>query len=142
MVSLFSDKLVITSTDDSRLKQLQKLYDFIVSWRKETENNNNYFISTKLFFDLQSMCLGFQALVAYKLRKFPASKIKPAIVNQHCVENHFCQVRACNGQNNNPTFAQQQSTQNSIRFGQTTISAKSNVGKARKSEMSSCSLPD
>ena len=50
-----------------------------------------------------------------------------SIVNQDCVENHFCQVRSCNGQNDNPTFLQQQSTQNSIRLGQTTISPKSNA---------------
>ena len=50
-----------------------------------------------------------------------------AIVNQDCVENHFCQIRSCNGQNDNPTFLQQQSTQNSIRLGQTTISTKSNA---------------
>lgn len=39
----------------------------------------------------------------------------------------FCQVRSCNGQNDNPTFLHQQSTQNSIRLGQTTISPKSNA---------------
>lgn len=83
-------------------------------------------------------------MVAVKLKNFPQSVIKPAIVNQDCVENHFCQVRACNGQNNNPTYHKQESTQNSIRFGQSTISRKSNAGlNARNGgQLSTCSLPD
>ena len=84
-------------------------------------------ITATFWFNLQSMCLGFQSLVHYKFSKFPSSVIKPAIVNQDCVENHFCQIRSCNEQNDNPTFLQQQSTQNSIRLGQTTISSKSNA---------------
>jgi len=67
-------------------------------------------------------------MVAIKLKAFPQSAIKPAIVNQDVVENHFCQVRACNGQNNNPTYRLQETAQNSIRFGQTTIGRKSNAG--------------
>lgn len=51
----------------------------------------------------------------------------PAIVNQDCEENHFCQIRSCNGHYDNQTFLQPQSTQNSIRLGQTTISPKSNA---------------
>ena len=82
-------------------------------------------------------------MVAVKLRIFPQSVVKPAIVNQDCVENHFCQVRACNGQNNNPTYYQQQSTQNSIRFGQSAISRKSNAGNSRNGkQLSACALPD
>lgn len=73
------------------------------------------------------MCLGFQSMVHFKLLKDENAVIKPAIVNQDCVENHFCQVCSCNGQNDNPTFLQQQSTQNSIILGQTTISPKSNA---------------
>ena len=127
LVSLFNDKLYISSTDDHRLHKLQDFYQWISCWDKATQNKRNLFISSKLHFNLESMCLGFQSLVHYKLSKVPNAVIKPAIVNQDCVENHFCQVRSCNGQNNNPTFLQQQSTQNSIRLGQTTISPKSNA---------------
>ncbi|KAK2552112.1 hypothetical protein P5673_026862, partial [Acropora cervicornis] len=63
-------------------------------------------------------------MVAVKQVQFPSSVIKPALVNQDGIENHFCQVRSCNGQNNNPTYLKQESTQNSIRYGQTTISPK------------------
>lgn len=80
-------------------------------------------------------------MVEIKLTQFPNSVIKPALINQDGVENHFCQVRSGNGQNNNPTYLQQESAQSSIRFGQTTISRKSNVGKPSDSAFSSCSLP-
>jgi hypothetical protein len=113
----------------------------MLKWREETKDENSHFISSKLWFDLQSMCIGFQSMIEIKLAKFPNSVIKPALINQDCVENHFCQVRACNGQNNNPTYRQQESTQNSIRFGQTTISRKSNAGRNTSNTLSACSLP-
>lgn len=141
LIQIFNDKLPIISTHDHRLLQLNEFYQFMIDWREESSNNNSNFVSTKLWFDLQCMCLGFRAMVATKLSQFPASVIKPALVNQDCVENHFCQVRSCNGQNNNPTYNQQQSTQNSIRFGQTTISRKSNAGNPSVGSFSSCSLP-
>ena len=125
----------------SRVKKLQKFYNFMLAWKEECDKDSSKFISSKLWFDIESMCLGFQAMVHIKLSKFPQTVIKPSIVNQDCVENHFCQVRACNGQNTNPTYHQQESTQNSIRFGQTVISRKSNVGtRTSASQLSSCSL--
>lgn len=143
LVEIFNDKQPISSVTDRRLAHLNSFHKFVLRWREESTDNNSNFLSSKLFFDLQSMFLGFMALVAYKLRKFPQSVIKPAIVNQDCAENHFCQVRASNGQNNNPTFRQQESTQNSIRYGQTTISRKSNAGllSKKKKQLTSCSLP-
>ena len=83
------------------------------------------------------MALGFQAIVSFKLNKYPQATIKPAIVNQDVVENHFCQVRASNGQNNNPSWRLQENAQNSIRFGQTTISRKSNAGSSGYKKTSS-----
>ena len=58
-------------------------------------------------------------MVVIKTAQFPAAVIKPALVNQDGVENDFCQVRSCNRKNNNPTYLQQESAQNSIRFWQT-----------------------
>ncbi len=56
-----------------------------------------------------------------KLKRFPGSTIKPAILNQDVVENHFCQLRAANGQNENPTYWLTQATQNAIIFGDSTL---------------------
>ena len=110
IVSLFNDRLYIHSSDDQRLQKLSKFFNWMCHWASETEGNSKSFISCKFWFDLQSMCLGFQSLVHYKMTRFPSTVIKPAIVNQDCVENHFCQIRSCNGQNDNPTFLQQTNT--------------------------------
>lgn len=130
-IQLFSDRQTIKSPKDDRLEDLHKFLTFLQEWKCEAGSESaKKFFTEKLFFDLQSMILGFIAIVSIKLKKFPQAPIKPAIVNQDCVENHFCQVRACNGQNNNPTYHLQESAQNSIRYGQTTISRKSNAGVA------------
>ena len=96
--------------------------------KKEGTTKGDQFISQKLWFDIQSMIHGFISLVETKLRRFPGSIVKPAIINQDCVENHFSQLRGANGQNDNPTYQTTQGTQNSVIFGQTTISRKSNTG--------------
>jgi len=120
----------VRSIDDPRIKSLDGFLQYLADWKEETPTPKN-FISEKLWFDLQAMTHGFKSLVNIKLTKFPNSAIKEWIVNQDGVENHFCQTRACNGQNNNPTYRLQESSQNSIRFGQQTISKKCNAGKAR-----------
>ncbi|CAB3985740.1 Hypothetical predicted protein [Paramuricea clavata] len=91
MISLFNDKLYINSVYDERITKLQQLYNMMADWYIQCKESKNLFVSDKLWFDLQSMCIGFKSLVAFKLSKFPNSVIKPAIVNQDCVENHFCQ---------------------------------------------------
>ena len=136
VVNLFQDKLVITSANDQCLKELKQFLSFMQSWKDNLPLSDkgaiksNEFISNKLWFDIQSMVLGFCSLVNIKLEAYPHSLIKPNIINQDVVENHFCQVRACNGQNNNPTWRLQESAQNSIRYGQTTISRKCNDGSS------------
>ena len=119
IIDLFTSKCSITNSSDSRLRSLKNFHSFLLAWKDECGSDNSKFISSKLWFDIQSMCLGFNEMVRIKLQKFPQSVIKPAIVNQDCAENNFCQVRSCNEQNNNPTHQQPESTQNSIRFGQT-----------------------
>ena len=79
-------------------------------------------------------------MVRTKLARFPEAVIKPAIVNQDIVENHFSQLRGANGQNENPTYQLTQGTQNSVIFGQSTISKKSNTGGARNDSF--VSLPN
>ena len=130
MIELFSDKHLIYDVNDSRLQALQASLLFFSTWKEETTKGDQ-FISEKLWFDIQSMIHGFISLVQAKLRQFPGSVIKPAIINQDCVENHFSQLRGANGQNDNPTYQTTQGTQNSIIFGQTTVSKKGNTGTAK-----------
>lgn len=118
LIELFcTSKESLSSAKDKRMQQL----DVFITWMSEWEElctDAKHFVSSKLWFDLQSMVHGFKAIVNTKLSKYPNSVIKAWITNQDVVENHFCYVRACNGQNNNPTFKLQASTQNSFRLGQ------------------------
>ncbi len=104
VIELFHDKHVIHSVADCRLNDLMRFYQFLTRWHCGTNGESNQFISHKLWFDLKSMIFGFHSIVYIKLNEYPQSVIKPAIVNQDVVEGHFCQVRACNGQNNHPTW--------------------------------------
>lgn len=130
MVQLFSDKHAIFDVKDNRLLQLKGALQFFASWKLSTSSPKE-FLSDKSWFDLQSMVLGFISLVKSKFGRFPGSLIKPAIVNQDAVENHFSQLRGANGQNDNPTYQMVQGTQNSVIFGQTTISKKCNTGNTK-----------
>ena len=127
MVELFSDKHAVFHVKDNRILKLQRALQYFRNWKLNVITSKE-FLSDKTWFDLQSMILGFISLVKSKLTRFPGSCIKPAIVNQDVVENHFCQLRGANGQNDNPTYQMVQGTQNSIIFGQTTISRKCNTG--------------
>lgn len=138
IVDLFNLKCPLRNIRDIRLITWNSFYSFMLDWREKSTDDNSSFNSSKLWFDLQSICLGFHALVQVKLQSFPHSCIRLAIVNQDCVENHFCQVRSYNGQNNNLTYNQQQSTQNLIQFGQTVISRKSNVGVPSITDSACC----
>ena len=133
MVELFADKYVIYQMKDTRLLHLREALQFFREWYEETltTKSKKEFISDKLWFDLNSMILGLCQLVRIKLQRFPGSVVKPCILNQDVVENHFCQLRAANGQNENPTYALAEASQNSVIFGQSTISRKSNTGSTR-----------
>ena len=131
MVELFSDKHAVFHVKDNRILKLQQALQYFHNWKLNAITSKE-FLSHKSWFDLQSMILGFISLVKSKLARFPGSFIKAAIVNQDDVENHFCQLRGSNGQNDNPTYQMVQGTQNSVIFGQTTISKKCNTGTTTK----------
>lgn len=63
IIDLFNSKCPITNINDSRMKKLNSFYAFMLDWREESTDDNSTFISSKLWFDIQSMCLGFNALV-------------------------------------------------------------------------------
>ena len=126
MVELFSDKHGIYHVDDNKIRALNDSLNFFTEWEQQITTGKE-FVSTKLWFDMQSMILGFTSIVREKLSRFPGSVIKPAIVNQDLIENHFSQLRGANGQNENPTYQLTQGTQNSVIFGQSIVSKKSNT---------------
>lgn len=132
MIEFISDKYAVYQSNDIRLQYLQEALQFFIDWQKETKETKRHFLSDKLWFDLNSMILGFRYLVSFKLQKFAGSMVKPAIMNQDVVENHFSQLRSANGQNENPTYLLATATQNAVIFGQATISKKSNTGCKQK----------
>ena len=103
MVQLFTDKHAIYNSNDVRLQDLSHMLHFFSDWKQQIKHGKE-FLSSKLWFDMQSIILGFISLVRAKLARFPGSFIKPAIMNQDLVENHFYQLRAANGQNDNLIF--------------------------------------
>ena len=127
IVEFFCSKQQIYDPNDMRLQRLRLVLTYFSKW-ESTCTKKDEFVSEKLWFDLQSMILGMISLVRIKLRRFPGSTIKPAVLNQDVIENHFCQLRAANGQNENPSYLLTQGTQNAIIFGQRTLSKKCNTG--------------
>ncbi|XP_070556446.1 uncharacterized protein [Ptychodera flava] len=125
-VATFNDvKNPIRDMADQRLEHNTRFLNFLDEWHDSGEQR--HFISQKLYFDMQSLILGFQQMCQYKLKLFPGSSIMPGIVNQDVVENIFCQVRSHNGQNNNPTYDRYRKSQNTIIHGQHAISKKGNA---------------
>ena len=88
----------VCSISDHEIKHLDNFLTYLTRWHEEITTcsigNPRNFISDKLYFDLQSMIHGFKAVVKIKLTRFPNSTIKPWLLNQDVVENHFCQAMA------------------------------------------------
>ena len=80
-IQLFNDPQNIKSLSDQHLVELQEFLSFLKQWKAEAgyESCKKVFIS-KLWFDLQSMILGFESIVAIKLKKFSQSVIEPPII--------------------------------------------------------------
>ena len=72
MVELFLDGHAIYHPHDSRIQDLNESLKFFGEWQQEATNEKE-FISGKPMFDLQSMILGFTAMVNKKLSKFPGT---------------------------------------------------------------------
>ena len=82
MIELFADKYVIHQINDIRLLHLREALQFFSEWYEETlpTKSKKEFILDKLWFDLNSMVLGFCRLVRIKLRYLPGSVVKPCTV--------------------------------------------------------------
>ena len=130
MVGIFHDKHVIFDTKDRRIIKLQRALSYFKNWKSSISSSKG-FLSDKSWFDLQSMILGFMSIIKSKVARFSGLFIKTAIINQDTVENHFSQLRGANGHTattaNNPTYLMVQGTQNSVTFGQATISSESTI---------------
>ena len=133
MIEVFEDPKLITSTDDSRLRQLDVALAWFTKWEESVMSmayapgiTGKMLLSDKLRFDLSSMVLGFKSLCEIVIAK--GGSIVPATTNSNIVENIFCQQRGHNGQNTNPNYYQYCHTMNGIILGQRTTTKKCNTG--------------
>ena len=126
MVDFFSTKQQIYCVNVPRLDKLRAVLSYLSKWKAGISRNEE-FLSFKLWSDLQAMVLDITSLVNIKLKRLPGTTMKPAVLNHDVVENHFCQLRSANGQNENPTYLLTQATQNAVTFGQRTINSKCNT---------------
>ena len=133
MIEVFEDPKPITSTDDSRLRQLDVPLAWFTKWKESVMSKayapgitGKMLLSDKLRFDLSSMVLGFKSLCEVVIAK--SGSIVPATTNSNIVENIFCQQRGHNGQNTNPNYYQYCHTMNGIILGQQTTTKKCNTG--------------
>jgi hypothetical protein len=95
--------------DDPRLMENDSVLEFFNDWYRELQQTdlpkqekNKRFISDKLYFDLQSMIIGFKSYCNMLLELFPAAGINAAHTNQDKTENLFGFIRAANGPNEMP----------------------------------------
>jgi hypothetical protein len=129
LLANFKDTRPVRSTYDERLQQNKECLDFFVNWKaqKDVIISKN-FITRECFSDLQSMVIGFQALVEIKLSNHPTAYVSASRTNTDIVENFFCSHRGINGSNNNPTSLQYAKGINTILISRKLISTRSNAG--------------
>ena len=136
MVSIFNDDRPIMSASDDRLTELSKAHTWFKDWEQDiismesvsSKQMRQMLMSWKTREDITFMCVGFQA-ICKKRTKF-LRPVLPSRINSDVIENFFCNQRAMNGQNNNPTLLQYQKGINSVLLstGCKGTARKSNAG--------------
>ena len=113
LVQIFTDNRPFSSLDDERFLIMRETLDWFEKWRKDIESlpyspqqRKKMFISTKCYFDVSSMILGFRRLCELSFALNPGCAVRASKTNSDIVENIFCQQRAANGSSDNPTAAQ------------------------------------
>lgn len=135
LVDIFHDMRPITTTDDTRIADIQQCATFFIEWQanilENTEinkkNKYRHLFTEQTLEDIRSALFGFLQLCHSALTLKIA--IIPALINSDIIENLFCQQRGiCNGLNTNPTLLQYGPALNAIILSQCTVSKKSNSG--------------
>lgn len=133
LISIFRDRIPITSIHDKRIGTLLSIREWFRTWRAEggSSSESKMKPSVKCLDDIDSLISTFTEIVKEHLKKFPGAEVYPSRFNSDIIENNFCQVRGLhNGNTTNPTYASYQCTMNSVILGQSSISRgrKSNAG--------------
>ena len=104
LVRNFRDGSPIKSMNDKRLEENNSFLVWLEEWEKKKaadSDKNNLFCPITVF-GLKFMIIGFNQLCKIILKKYPEKSILANKINTDAVENFFSQVRARNGQNDNP----------------------------------------
>ena len=140
LCELFTSPRTIKSNADPLIVNAEKALNWFKMWEKEIQSDSELskkekwraLISWECREDLESAVVGFQQLVKIRTKAFPGSGIKPQLINTDCVENVFCQVRAChNGANTNPTYLQYLYTLNTVMLSAGIFKKNSNAGESK-----------
>lgn len=139
LIDLFHSRVPLSDMFDQRILKGKEFLKYLEDWKANAATTKN-FLSDKLWFDLRAMIVGLEQVVRIKTEKFQGAAIKPVLVNQDILENIFCQIRGCNGQNNHPKYHLYMTTITTVNIGQTVISKKGNSG-GNKDALLSSGLP-
>ena len=90
--------------NDDCLAWLDSWNEYVKAMPLPTAERSKRFLSTKTYFDITSMIVGFRQLCRQCFLKHPGCSIVSAKVNTNVVENMFCQIRGALGQNDNLTY--------------------------------------
>ena len=111
LIDIFSDQRPFYTMQDERFDKQREVLEWFEAWREDikklpcsAEEKKRMFISTKCFFDVSSMIIGFRELCRVSFHLHPGCGVIGARVNSDLVENIFCQERAAQGQKENPTI--------------------------------------
>ena len=135
MVSIFNDDRPLTDESDTRINTLRSVKNWFKAWQKDVNSKNTLtaadkkkmLISYETMEDVRFCITGFEQICKARVRT--GFSVLPSRMNSDIVENFFCQQRARNGDNNNPTYLQYTKNINTITLGQCS------KGRARKSNV-------
>lgn len=139
LIDLFHSKVPLSSVYDERILKGKEFLKYLEGWKANAATPKN-FLSDKLWFDVRAMISGLEQVVRIKTESIHGAVVKPVIINQDILENIFCQVRGCNGQNNHPKYHLYMTTITTVNIGQTIVSKKGNAG-GNKDALPSSGLP-
>ena len=90
---------------DERFAENDRVLSWLMKWEVDAKDNPKEALCPTTIFDVKSMILGFKEVCRIVFEKYPGLTVSAKRFNTDVVENTFCQVRARNGQNDNPTLA-------------------------------------
>ena len=131
LLKVFCDKSAkpIIDLTDGRLQELKLVRNYFEGWFSMEGAGPSNLPTRECMEDLKCSIDGFVELTNAML---PSRSVIPQLINSDVVENHFCMSRMLQGNNNNPSYSQYCSIQNSMLNIKRTGHVKNNAGSTPK----------